>query len=101
MHTQKKGEKKSEKYLIMYALCAKTVPALSVWRKCIDPTCVALEASTLRHCSEICLQTGGEAHIQCGAAVEHLMTLFSKTFPVSLSKEGIMSVIKNEISNEN
>lgn len=38
---------------------------------------------------------------QCGAAVEHLMTLFSKTFPVSWSKEGIMSVIKYEINNEN
>lgn len=100
----------------MYALCAKTAPALSVWRKRIGPTCVALEASTLRHCSEICLQTGEESitemlavlgkaervtffgnqplHIQCGAAIERLMTLFFRTLPDRSNENGIMSVMK-------
>lgn len=59
-------EKKSEKdMLIMHALCVKTAPAHSVCRNRIDPTCVAMEASMLRHCTEIHLQTEGEALQKC------------------------------------
>lgn len=65
-HAMRKGKKMSEKdLLIMHALCAKTAAVLSVLREPIDPTCVAMEASLLLHCSEICLQTGGEASQRC------------------------------------
>lgn len=61
-----RNERMSEKdMLIMHALCVKTATAHSVCRNHIDPTCVAMEASMLRHCTEICLQTGGEASQRC------------------------------------